>query len=143
MKYRTMLAIIVLAVLPVPPVWADDEPLEVHQQGNISYVSGGIGEEESEALQSIQHNYNLRVMNADKFGHFSGDIHIEISDLRHNVLLETVGGPLFYVNLPKGRYIVKGFSKAQSKKQKVTIVGKNPVHVHFVWPQDTTDINNY
>ncbi len=138
-----MLAIIVLAALSTSPVWADDNPLEVKQQGDISYVSGGIGEDESDALQATQHNYNLQIMNADKSGHFSGDTRITISDLNHAMLLDAISGPLFYANLPKGRYIVEGFANEQTKKQVVTIATGKLAHVRFIWPEDMSDTPNY
>ena len=125
------------------PTWADDETLEVYEQNGISYVSGGIGKDESDALQSMQHNYNLRIMNADKAGHFSGDTRIVISDMKQVVLLDDNSGPLFYANLPKGRYVVEGFSQEQSKRQTVVITGEKAAHVRFVWPQDADNINNY
>ncbi len=118
---------------------AVEEVPEVQQQGNIPYVSGGIGEDESDALQAVQHDYNLRVMNADKLGHFSGDVRIVVSDLKHNVLLDSASGPLFYANLPKGRYVVEGFSGEQSRKQTIVVGKGKPAHVRFVWPEDTTD----
>jgi hypothetical protein len=138
LNHHTLLACIALTMLSASPLWADDV-LEVHQQGDMSYVTGGIGEDESDALQATQHNYNLHVMNADKDGHFSDDIRIVISDPKHTVLLDTVGGPLFYANVPSGRYLVEGFSDTQSKKQTVTIAGNKTVRVRFVWPQDATD----
>lgn len=139
LKHHTMLAIVALAAFSSAPVWADDDVLEIQQQGDISYVSGGIGQDESDALQATQRNYNLHVMNADKSGHFSGDTRIVISDSQHNPLLDATSGPLFYANLPKGKYIVEGFAGNQSKKQVVTIAKGNPVRVHFTWLQDATD----
>ena len=138
-KHHTMLAIIAIATLSSASAWAEDNTLEVRHQGVISYVSGGIGDEETAALKSTKHNYNLSIMNADKSGHYSGDSRIVISDLKHNVLLDATSGPIFYANLPKGRYIVEGFVGAQSKKQAVTIVNGKPAHIRFVWPQDSTE----
>jgi len=134
-----LLAFVVLSTCLNSPVLANDNVLVVQQQGDISYVSGGIGTDERDELEAVKHNYNLRVMNADKTGHFSGDTHITISDSKHNVLLDAPGGPLFYANLPKGHYIVEGFSQDLNKKQAIAITGKSPVAVRFVWPQDTTE----
>lgn len=143
LNHHIVLAVIALATLSVSPVWAQDNPLEVQQQGNISYVTGGIGDDEKSQLEATQHNYNLHVMNADKSGHFSGDTRIVISDLQHNPLLDATSGPLFYANLPKGRYIVEGYSQEKMKKQTVTIGNTKPAHIRFVWPEDMSDALNY
>lgn len=143
LNHHIVLAVVALAALSTSPVWADDNPLEVQQQGNISYVTGGIGKDESDALRATQSNYNLRIMNADKSGHFSGDTRIVISDLQHNALLDATSGPLFYANLPKGRYIVEGYDQEQTKKQIVTIANGKSAHVRFVWPDDMSDTPNY
>lgn len=142
-RHRTLLAVLAFAAFSSAPARADDEALEVQQQGDISYISGGIGRDESDALQATQANYNLRIMNADRYGHFSGDTRIVISDSQHNVLLDATSGPLFYANLPKGRYIVEGFSQEQSAKRVITIANGKAAHVRFVWPEDTNDINHY
>lgn len=143
LNHHTLLAFLALAALSASPVWADDNPLEVQQQGNISYVTGGIGKDESDALRVTQANYNLRIMNADKSGHFSGDTRIVISDLQHNALLDAISGPLFYANLPKGKYIVEGYGQEQMKKQTVTIANGKSAHVRFVWPEDMSDTLNH
>ncbi len=129
-----VLAITAVA-LHVCPAWAEDNLPEVQQQGSISYVSGGVGLEESEALEAVQHNYNLRIMSADRGGHFSGDTHIVVSDPQRHEVLDTTGGPLFYANLPNGRYVVEGSSAGQSKRQTVTIANGKAALVHFSWPQ--------
>jgi hypothetical protein len=138
-----MLAAIAYAALSASPVWAEDSMLEVQQQNGIFYVTGGIGKDESDALRATQTNYNLRIMNADKAGHFSGDTRIVISDLQHNPLLDATSGPLFYANLPKGRYIVEGFTGEQSRKQTINVATKKTIHVRFMWPEDISDTTNY
>ena len=113
---------------------------EAHQQGDITYISGGIGSDETDAIEAVRGDYNLNVTSADKTGHFRGDTEIVISDMKHNVLLDvTAQGPLFYAELPKGRYIVEGISEDQSRKQTVRITDKKPVRVHFSWPISVAD----
>ncbi len=143
LKHLSALVAVTFAVLPAGSVWADDNLPEAQQQGNVPYISGGIGREESNALESIQHNYNLRIMSADRTGHYSGDTRIIVSDRQQHVLLDTRGGPLFYANLPDGHYTVEGYEEGHSKKQSVVIAGRKPVHVQFSWQQDFSDITNY
>ncbi len=136
------LAVVSIFALSLHSAQAQDNVLSEQQQNNIVYVTGGIGKDESDALRATQANYNLRVMNADKVGHFSSDTRIIIRDLQNNILLDATSGPLFYANLPKGRYIIQGFVGLQSKMQPITIAAGKTANVRFVWRQDATDIPN-
>ena len=118
--------------------WAGNA-MDIQHKGSISYVSGGIGSDETESLQSVQNDYNLRIMNADRVGQFSGNTRIVISDTKENVLLDTMGGPLFYAQVPNGRYIVEGFNGDQSKKESVTILDNKPARIRFVWAENLAD----
>jgi hypothetical protein len=121
----------IVATVSIAPARANDALPPVQQQGNISYLSGGIGKEETDALEAVKRNYNLRITSADKTGHYSGDIHIVITDQQNNIQLDTNGGPLFYANLPNGRYVVEGINDGLSKKQAITIADQKPVSVRF------------
>ncbi len=140
--FATLVVMSVFA-LSMSSARAENNALAVEQQGDIPYVTGGIGEDETVQLEATQADYNLRVMNADKTGHFSGDTRIVISDLQHNVLLDATSGPIFYANLPKGRYIVEGFAGEQSKTQTIRIVSGKTTRIRFMWAQDVNEINTY
>jgi hypothetical protein len=145
-KYLSyVLMVAAMATFYAIAVRAADEALPpVQQQGTISYVSGGIGQDESAALEAVQHNYNLRITSADKTGHFFGDTHVVVSDMHQHALLDTTGGPLFYATMPNGRYVVEGFSdNGQISKQTVTIANGKPARVHFSWNQEIADTTNY
>lgn len=130
---KYVFAVVVVAALQVSPVFADNFLPDLQQQGEIYYLTGGIGAEETSAMESEKKDYNLQVINADKQGHFSGYPHIVIRDMQHNELLSADGGPLFYTNLPKGHYIVEGSSMKQAKSQHVVISDNKPTRVRFVW----------
>lgn len=109
---------------------------DVQQQGEIYYLTGGIGDEETSAIESEKSDYNLHIMNADKQGHFAGYPHIVIKDMHQNELVDADGGPLFYAKLPKGRYVVEGSSNDQVQKKVVTISENKPTRLHFTWNND-------
>jgi hypothetical protein len=134
---KSYLLALALATALTTPVWAQVDLSylpEVQQQGEIRYLSGGVGDDETAALQSVKEQYNLRVTSADKTGEYRGDTRIVIRDLKQNVLLDTTSnGPLFYTNLPNGRYVVEGYSEGQSKRKNVTIKNATHARVHFSW----------
>lgn len=122
----------------------DVEPAEIHHQGNISYVSGGISVEEVNALKAVKKDYNLYVMSSDVGGHFTGEFHIVVKDAADQVLLDTQGGPLFYAALPAGKYTIEGTAMgiSEPKKQNFTITTGKTANVHFIWPEDAPEEEN-
>ena len=111
----------------------DTGPLQPVQVGNVSYITGGIGDEERSQLQDVQKNYNFRAMSASKDGAFSGDTHILIRDAKGNELLNVTAGPLFYAELPEGHYTVEATHLGEIKQQNIHITGHKPTLAHFAW----------
>lgn len=111
-----------------------DDILEVQHTGKVTFVTGGIGDEERDAMRAVQSNYNLRILSAaGASGEYPGDTHIVISDTKGNELVNTDADPLFYAQMPSGHYIVNESSAGQSKKQSVTINAGKPVSITFRW----------
>lgn len=135
-EHQTMLALIALLAVFSSTAQAEDRVLEEQKQGNISYVTGGIGEAETKALRATKPHYGLRVMNADKEGHFSGETHIKVSDTKGLLLLDTATGPIFYANMPEGNYLLESFNGQQTKQQRITMKRGTPVDVRFSWSKE-------
>ena len=133
-----LLALLVVTSLYTSSAWAQDAYSDYlpapQQQGDISYLSGGIGENETEAMNEVKKQYNLRITSANKTGEYRGDTRIVVSDSHGTVLLDTVSaGPLFYTNLPNGRYTVDGYSEGQTTRKTVKIVSGKSTLVNFSW----------
>jgi len=112
---------------------ANDLP-EIKQEGGITYVTGGIGDEERSALKAVQHDYNLHVLSAaGTAGEYPGDTHITIFDSHNHKLLDTDADPLFYAKVPAGHYSVEESSGGQSKKQTIVIAANKPDNITFRW----------
>ena len=100
----------------------------------VRYITGGIGDEERDALEAVKGEYNLHVTCTNNNGEFNGDMLVTIFDKKGQALLNVEAGPLFYANLPAGTYTVKATSGGQSEEHKVT-VGDNrkSSSVYFRW----------
>ncbi len=112
------------------------------QSGDITYVTGGIGRDETAALKSMQGSYNLHVMSSSTSGHFVGDTPITITNSKGETVLTTTAGPIFYAKLPAGTYTVEANRNGDVKKQRVT-VGAKFARINFAWPyapEDTVTI---
>lgn len=116
---------------------AIDAVLTVEQTENgISYITGGIGDEELAELNAQEKNYNTRILLKATNGEFMGDVALRVLDKKNNVILSVdAAGPYFFTNLPAGSYIVEAkSSKGTVKTAKITPSSKPSVgKVHIIF----------
>jgi hypothetical protein len=82
-----------------------------HAVGAVSYVSGGIGNDEAQALREASVDYPLTLELAAAAGgprdEYISNAEVRIADSRGALLLDTrTDGPLLLVRLPAGTYAV-------------------------------------
>lgn len=106
---------------------------EAAQPGTIKYVTGGVGSEERSALEATQRDYNFRLMSANTEGGLVGDTNIVIRDTSGNEILRAVAGPIFYADLPNGKYTLEASSDGQVKQKPFTVGQSKPAVVHLSW----------
>jgi hypothetical protein len=107
--------------------------LQAQQQGNITFVSGGAGDEDRDALHQVENQYNLRLMFAARNGDFLANIGVTMSDARGNTVLDTIAeGPIFYAHVPPGRYRVTVSNQGQAQSRDISI-GNGAVRQDFYW----------
>lgn len=78
-------------------------------QGDVSYVSGGVGEEQQDWIaQHANEGYTLKLLFAEKgTGAYVADVRVRVADRSGHVLLDAVAsGPAFLARLPEGDYRV-------------------------------------
>lgn len=107
----------------------------------VRYASGGVSEEEQQALRGRFSQYTLRVATAAKgSGAHLASVHVLITDSAGKQVLEhRLDGPWLLANLPPGRYRVElrnpaqGTAKEQVERRDVTIGsrGMTDLTVHF------------
>ncbi len=96
-------------------------PVLQHYEG-IPYISGGIGEDEREAMRSISRDYNLKLVFAIKEGNYLADIAVLIKDAEDKTMLDAVSdGPWFFTRLSPGIYTVTATMTGKAKTQKAQI----------------------
>lgn len=102
------------AIEPLLPV--------VQTSDGISYITGGIGDEELGELKAQEHNFNVRLLISTASGEYMSDISLRFLDKRNAEIFKVDGvGPYFYANLPAGSYTVEATS-AKGAVQKVRVV---------------------
>lgn len=121
------------AMPPAPAQPPTPSALQPQQQGNITFVSGGAGDEDRDALKQVESQYNLRLLFAARNGDFLANVAVTLSDTRGNAELDTIAdGPIFYAHVPPGRYRLTVSNEGQSQSHDVTI-GGGVVSQDFYW----------
>ncbi|MGU7784571.1 carboxypeptidase-like regulatory domain-containing protein [Burkholderia sp. PU8-34] len=126
--------------LGVQSAWAaDDEslPPPAHA-GQVTYVSGGIGSDQSAAIKQQMSRYPLVLEFAGRAGSgyndYLADIPVNVTDSHGRQVLSTVtNGPFLLAALPDGRYSVTATYNGQTQRRSVQVQATSHVHEVFIW----------
>ena len=145
MKLKSLLLATVLGTTLIVPMAALAAPVHVVKQRSteipmidteqkanldtdVKYVTGGIGEDERMDLEAVKADYNVRITNARKTGAFVEDTHVVISrkmGKEFEPILDVNAGPLTYVELPAGSYLVEATRYGETKKKNLVVKAKS------------------
>ena len=131
------LALILPCVLLSLPSLAEESAIQPQTQGEVTFVTGGVGIDERNELDATRANYNLSLQfSVQGKGNYLSDVKVRITDLRGNVFLETVSdGPKLFAKLPSGRYIVTVDLNGETHHKTVSIGGKKNTSLSFTWSE--------
>ncbi|MCS0628812.1 hypothetical protein NX786_05655 [Telluria mixta] len=134
---RTLAAIVLATCLTPAVVLAAPTP---KQQNGITYVNGGVGEEEQAAMKAQRADYNLLLTFATKqSGAYRSDVQLDISDAKGaNLVTAANTGPMFFAKLPPGTYRVSAAAEGKTFKRTVK-VGNTPKEIVLHWENDNPD----
>ncbi|MCA8024824.1 carboxypeptidase regulatory-like domain-containing protein [Burkholderia cepacia] len=142
MKYssRTALGVVAvtIAVFAHDAFSAEQASLpQPERAGNVTYLSGGIGSDQSAAIKQQMGKYPLVLEFA---GHTSSgndylaDVPVKIVDARGKTVLSTrTTGPFLLVSMPDGRYTVSATYNGQTMRRSVDVRESSHAHSVFVW----------
>jgi hypothetical protein len=110
----------------------------VQHSGSTSYLSGGVGSDESTAIKSEMGNYPLVLEFAGKTNtgnDYLADIPVQISDAHGTVVLDTsTRGPIMLISLPNGRYTVTATYNGNEVRRVVSVAAGAHARELFIWP---------
>ncbi len=110
--------------------------LEVKQNGPVSFVSGGVGEDEIQEIKRLSSNYPLELLFATKKlpSVYLADVKVQIKDKDGKVVLDEVSrGPFFLVKIPPGRYSISVENDGIEQRRVTQVTGARTQRVIFVW----------
>ncbi|WP_269506821.1 carboxypeptidase-like regulatory domain-containing protein [Burkholderia sp. IMCC1007] len=112
---------------------SDDLPAAT-QQGDVSFVSGGIGKDQSTAFERNESAWPLALRFTGQGGEYLADVHVRIVDGKNNEVLKTdARGPYMLVKLPPGRYTVHASYQGSDESRAVTVGSKGGAKAAFQW----------
>jgi hypothetical protein len=107
---------------------------QIQQQGDVSYVSGGVGLDESRALQAAQREWPLTLRFTGRNAEFLADVQVRIVDAHNAEVLNTTSrGPYMLVRLHPGRYTVHAKYNDNEQNRTVTVPAQGNVKAAFIW----------
>ena len=147
MSMKNGLSVALLTFVLAAPVGAATMAMAVEErsQGPISYVSGGIGEDQAAAMRRAAANYPLTLEMASAAGGprdaYVSNAKVDISDASGKTVLHfTAEGPLVLINLPSGTYHVAVNWNGTQRDKTVVVSGERHQHLMLEFPN--TPANN-
>ena len=123
---RRVLCVLVVSGMLALAARAEDgvmPPEKTH--GSVTFVSGGIGTDESEAMKRAAARYSLSIEMASTAGaraEYVSDVKIDVRDQRGTTVLSTTSdGPFLLANLPPGTYLIGAARNGKSQERKIVV----------------------
>ncbi|GAB2890478.1 carboxypeptidase-like regulatory domain-containing protein [Uliginosibacterium flavum] len=106
-------------------------------RGAVTFVSGGIGLDESTAMKAAEKDYPLTLEFVVKTASTSGytsDVKVLLADHNGKTLLDTVSnGPFLLVKLPPGNYRLEASKDGQTKLRQVDVRAGSHQKILIEW----------
>ena len=126
----------VLAIMSLPTKTYGQLP-QPQQEGNITYISGGVGEDEAKAIKAEAKNWPLNIefsQYLESHDAWVSQVYLTILDAKGATIFEeNLDGPMFLAKLPSGNYEIVATYEGVTKKQKIKVVAGRPLHVSINW----------
>ena len=134
-----LLGLVFLSAFAAAALAAEDALPPERSQGSVTYVSGGIGKDESDAMKEAASRYSLAIEMASPASpraQYLADVKIEIRDQRGATVLSTISdGPILLANLPPGRYTVNASKNGASQQRDIVVGSGARPRVMFSFPE--------
>jgi hypothetical protein len=112
--------------------------LEPKTENGITYVCGGVGQEESNYMKKQAGKHDMALTFAARGGEYLANVNVEIADAKGNAILQTTcDGPMMLVDFPKaGTYRVKADASGYRQGQTITVKGRGESvqQLSLAWP---------
>ncbi|WP_109479826.1 carboxypeptidase-like regulatory domain-containing protein [Paraburkholderia sp. C35] len=109
----------------------------LHQQGAVTYLSGGVGSDQAAAIRGVMHKYPLVLEFAGathQGNEYLADVPVHITNMKGaTVLKATANGPFMLASLPTGRYKITASYDGKAQERVVNVSSSGHLRTLFVW----------
>jgi hypothetical protein len=109
----------------------------VQRQGNVEFVTGGIGQSESDSMKAAEKNYPLSLVFAKRMqgeNAYASDVPVTIKDSKGTTVLKTTTtGPFLLVKLPAGQYKISATNDGKEQTHDASVQGPGSARIVFEW----------
>ncbi|ARP81308.1 hypothetical protein CAL12_10960 [Bordetella genomosp. 8] len=134
-RFRRSLAAMLVFGAGLSVAYADMPP--VQQQGNVQFVTGGVGLDESTSMKAAEKDYSLSMVFAkrrDGQNDYTADVPVTITDSKGATVLQTTtGGPYLLVKLPPGTYKITATYDGKAMTRQATVSKGSHDRLGFEW----------
>jgi hypothetical protein len=125
---------VVLNAASLEPIDSTGVQVQQQQQNGITYLSGGVGEDEARAIQQTQ-GYNLHMtFSTGPKDEYVPDVNLVIQKNPGSpVLTLSEAGPLVYVQLPPGKYTVVATRNGEERRDTAEVGSGAARNLVFHW----------
>lgn len=108
-----------------------------HLVGDITYLSGGIGQGEAQAIKHVAKYYPLELeflRKAKPRDEYLADVKIRIKDVHDKMVLDvTSDGPFLLAKMPTGEYTVSAEHRGRVQQRQVHVTARDHRRIVFEW----------
>lgn len=117
---------VVICALTWRPAGAADE-MVIRTMGPVSYVCGGVAEDERAKLAAQEKNFNMGILfTQGPSGEYLSDVDVKLTmDDGQQVATFKAGGPRCLIRAPEGSYNIEASYKGQPKTLKISTGTRN------------------
>lgn len=109
--------------------------LEERTAGAVRYLSGGIGQDEAQAMKEAAGRYNTAMTFTLNSGQYVSDVKVVVKKPDGQEVLATVTeGPMLLMDLPPGSYTVAATLDGRTQTRKVTVGKGRHQKLVLRWP---------
>jgi hypothetical protein len=123
-RQRLALALLAAAGMALAASWRPAhaaEDMVIRTMGPVSYVCGGVAEDERQALAAKEKDFNIGILfTQGANGEFLSDVAVRLERDEQEVATFRAVGPRCLIRAPEGSYNIEASYKGQAKSIKVS-----------------------
>ena len=108
-----------------------------HKQGEVTYISGGVGQAEADAIKHVAKYYPLELeflLKAKPKDEYLTDVKVRVKDAHDKMVLDVkTDGPFLLAKMPAGKYTVSAERAGKVEHRQVEIAANEHRRVVFEW----------